>query len=136
MDNPETERARLRVGGTPMHVAAVNDHVDMMKWLIEQGSRINAKDGFGNVPMHYMAIHGRTDAMKWLKENGADINAKNNQNERPIHWATVAGHVDAVEWLKANGSEPANLIIGLGVITSGIAFLALTAFRRSKKGKK
>ncbi|MBT7028967.1 MAG: ankyrin repeat domain-containing protein, partial [Verrucomicrobia bacterium] len=36
-----------RVGGTPLHNAALEDHNEVAALLIDKGADVNANDGFG-----------------------------------------------------------------------------------------
>lgn len=42
-------------GKTPLHLAAINDHVTVVQWLLEQGADCNACDKAGWTPLHSAA---------------------------------------------------------------------------------
>ncbi len=51
---------------TPLHLAAREGHVEMVKYLVEHGAYIPAKDGLaGNIPLQDAK---REDVKEYLKE--------------------------------------------------------------------
>ncbi|MCA7010841.1 ankyrin repeat domain-containing protein [Wolbachia endosymbiont of Tribolium confusum] len=60
-------------GKTPLHFAAENSHVDIVKLLIEKGADVNAAGQDGRTPLHFAAENSHVDVVKLLIEKGADI---------------------------------------------------------------
>ena len=52
---------------TPMHIAAWNPSADILKYLIEQGGKINAKDQDGKTPYDYAKMYDFKDNMELLQ---------------------------------------------------------------------
>ncbi|KAI1275181.1 ankyrin [Xylaria sp. FL0933] len=63
-------------GGTPIHVAALQNNVSTLEALFglcnRQLDALDAADNFGWTPLHRAAYHGAKDAMRWLLSKGAD----------------------------------------------------------------
>ena len=64
---------------TALHFAAGFSHLDIVKYLIEQGLDPNEKDFVGNTPLMYCLRRGGPDdsetveTLRYLLENGAKI---------------------------------------------------------------
>lgn len=44
--------AKKSDGWTPLHLAAANGYLDVVKFLVEQRAEVNAKDTFWSTPVH------------------------------------------------------------------------------------
>jgi ankyrin repeat protein len=42
----------IRLGTTPLHIAAGHGHFDIVKILVENGANVNVKDLMGFTPLH------------------------------------------------------------------------------------
>lgn len=60
---------------TPMHVAAANNYISVLKLLIERGAAVNPADIDNWLPIHAAACWGHLEALEILFENGGDIEA-------------------------------------------------------------
>ena len=56
-----------------MHHACEEGHVEVAKWLNEQGARVDVTDNDGKQPMHHACEEGHVEVAKWLKEQGARV---------------------------------------------------------------
>eukprot|EP00899_Mesostigma_viride_P010377 jgi/Mesvir1/19340/Mv10398-RA.1 len=91
----------------PLHVAAENGNVDIMKLLIDANADINLPDGDGATPLHWASAHNGVDAVKLLL--GLHCNptvADNYLHDLPLHWAAAKGHVKVASLLVSAGSNP------------------------------
>lgn len=64
-------------GWTPLHYAATNGHLDVMRLLLDSHAYIDAASPNGSTPLMMAAMYGTTDAVKLLLEAGADPTLKN-----------------------------------------------------------
>ncbi|KAG0618646.1 hypothetical protein M758_4G081200 [Ceratodon purpureus] len=83
---------------TPLHKAAANNHVEILKFLLEwQGeekAELEAKNMYGETPLHLAAKNGSTEAVKLLLKYNAFKEAKANNGMTPLHlavWFSVRG---------------------------------------------
>jgi uncharacterized membrane protein YhaH (DUF805 family) len=74
-------------GETPLHWAVKNkSNIEIVKYLIGQGTDINAKDNNNVTPLH-RATRLNVEIVKYLIEQGANINATTISGNTPLHWA-------------------------------------------------
>ncbi|KRY00231.1 Ankyrin repeat domain-containing protein 49 [Trichinella pseudospiralis] len=73
---------------TPLHRAAYNNHVSVIKVLLSNGADISAQTEDGWQPLHCAARWGNLESVKILLHMGkADINARSNSGLTPLHIA-------------------------------------------------
>lgn len=89
---------------TPLHFAAMNNHIDTAEMLISKGANVNAKDFDGNTPLHLAASGGNPEMCKLLIEKGAEVNAKNTEGRTPLDLAAAGGHRQTAELLIDKGA--------------------------------
>jgi ankyrin repeat protein len=70
-----------RPGWTPLHYAATNGHIAMMRLMLEQSAYIDAEAPNGNTPLMMAAQYASPLAVKLLLEEGADPNLKNHAGQ-------------------------------------------------------
>ena len=102
-----------------MKFASENSHLELFKWLKENGAHLD-EDAIANASRYghfeivkwlrenrapwderaikYASRHGHFEIVKWLKENGAPW------DERAISRASIGGHFEIVKWLRKNGA--------------------------------
>ena len=76
-------------GSTPLIVAALFDHTEAARLLIENGAKVNAKNNEGSTALLTAAFLCRTETVKLLLDKDAEVNAKNNTGQTPLD--SVAG---------------------------------------------
>ncbi|XP_068728378.1 transient receptor potential cation channel subfamily A member 1-like [Montipora capricornis] len=63
-------------GWTPLHLAAMNNHADVVKYLLEKGASVDPRDKQRRTPLFLAAERGGTEAVKILISSGANVRAK------------------------------------------------------------
>lgn len=80
-------------GTTAVHAAARNDHIDMLKIMIEKGVDVNITEDApaesGSTPLHSACIYGNGEVAKLLMDAGADDTLANVNGETPAHVAVM-----------------------------------------------
>jgi len=94
-----------KYGQTALHVAALNNQMDVAKLLIENKADVNAKANNGSTPLHLAAGKGNTDVVVLLLASNADVNAVDNEGWSPMHSAVLYGHIDVEALLSKNGGK-------------------------------
>ena len=97
-----------KTGWTPLHYAASNGHVAVIKLLIENHAYIDAESPNGSTPLMMAAMYGTVDSVKLLLDEGADPSLKNQKGLTALEFARTAERVDSLQVLeKATRSKRA-----------------------------
>ena len=104
------------------------DYPDVVRYLLDNGADIKAKDELGNTPLHGAiysmlpwstvepkdkktkafkdaAIANAMTIAKVLISRGADINARSKSANTPLHVAVDTGNIEITELLISQGAE-------------------------------
>ncbi|ERE91589.1 protein phosphatase 1 regulatory subunit 12A-like protein [Cricetulus griseus] len=65
-------------------MACIDDNVDMVKFLVENGANINQPDNEGWIPLHAAASCGYLDIAEFLIGQGAHVGAVNSEGDTPL----------------------------------------------------
>ncbi|XP_055349678.1 transient receptor potential cation channel subfamily A member 1-like [Paramacrobiotus metropolitanus] len=78
-------------GLTPLHRAAIYNHVDLIEILIQTGAPVDAQDKTGNTPLISAATRAAEEAILELIYRGADVTIKNNDKKNFLHYVIIGG---------------------------------------------
>jgi uncharacterized protein len=93
---PRVDMANHR-GETPLYAAALHEHEDLFKFLVEKGANPSNEDNEGNNLIHLAAKAGHVSVINMLhKQDEIDINKANDHGQTPLALAVMGGHIDAV----------------------------------------
>lgn len=105
IDWPKTKvESRNARDESPLMMAALKGHLDVVKKLIERDADIN-KPGWA--PLHYAATGGHLAIMELLLENHAFIDAESPNGTTPLMMAAHYGSPAAVKLLLEAGADTA-----------------------------
>lgn len=65
---------------TPLHLACLHGHLEVVKVLLVFGGKLNATDNDNNTPLHCAAMRGHSSVVRWLLNSSPDIGARNCLN--------------------------------------------------------
>jgi ankyrin repeat protein len=73
-------------GGTPLHIAAISDQVEIANLLVFKGAHVDAKakDKHGGTPLHWAAFFGKTKMVRMLIDCSAKLDSKDNHGFTPL----------------------------------------------------
>ena len=99
----------LNSGGTSLIRAARFHEVEMVRYLVNEGANVNAKDSHGETALHVGSRGEFTQSreiLEFLIESGADPNAQNNAGETPVHTVVRSyGSFERIVALKRAGAD-------------------------------
>jgi len=89
-------------GWAPLHYAATGGHLAVMELLLEQHAFIDAESPNGTTPLMMAAHYGSPAAVKLLLEAGADTAMKNQLGMTAIDFARRGNRPDSLEMISAH----------------------------------
>jgi uncharacterized protein len=95
-------------GFSVLGFAAYFGHVDLVKWLLEQGAEVNRKsqNAMMVAPLHSAVSTQHVEIARLLLAHGADANLPQEQSIRPIHQSAHNGDVVITRLLLEHGADP------------------------------
>jgi hypothetical protein len=102
--NPNWRETRSWYYWSPLHVAAVDGHLDVVDTLVKAGADVNMADWDQWTPLHYAAYQGRPKHVKVarrLLDAGADVYEQTWNGKTPLALARAYNNTDAVAVLEA-----------------------------------
>ena len=84
---------------TALHVAAQENHAEVVEVLIDAGADIEAKNEKGSSPLHRACSEGALDTVKLLVKAGAGVRVADNRGETCLMYAVYRGHTETVRTL-------------------------------------
>lgn len=91
--NPGLVSERDARGRSPLHLASVGGHRDVIEFLVGSGANLDAADELGLTPLHLAAAEGKADAVDLLLMKGADPKAASRDGRTLMHRAAAGGLV-------------------------------------------
>ncbi|KAJ7311918.1 hypothetical protein JRQ81_006238 [Phrynocephalus forsythii] len=92
-------------GQTPLHIAALHGHADLVSLLIKHGARLEAKDANCAVPLHLACQSGHLPVVQYLIEANAKQNKKDIYGNTPLMYACLNGYQEVVAFLLQHGAS-------------------------------
>jgi ankyrin repeat protein len=102
--HPEHVNASGGYERTPIHVAAIAGHADILSLLVERGADLEGQGVFGGTPLYRASWDGKVEAGQSLLDLGADVNAGDRGGWTPLFPAAMNGHVEFVRMLLKRGA--------------------------------
>ncbi|XP_067129565.1 uncharacterized protein [Centruroides vittatus] len=92
-------------GWTPTHLAAANNHVEIVKFLAREGAHVSALDPSGYTALHTAAMQGHKDCIEVLLEAEANVDCVTSDGFTPLHLSALNNHVECCKVLLAWGAS-------------------------------
>jgi ankyrin repeat protein len=94
-----------RNGRTPMHYAALDGNLEVVKLFLKYNAKVNPNDNDGYTPLHYAAINGHLEVVQHIVKHSANVNQINNRVNSPVYYALLKGHIRVVLYLVEQGVD-------------------------------
>ncbi|WP_333023560.1 ankyrin repeat domain-containing protein [Wolbachia endosymbiont of Pentidionis agamae] len=94
---------KLLPRGLPLHDAAADNRLEIVKLFLEYGADPNVD--YGGTPLYFAASRGRLEVIDLLLKNGADPNIGGTLGT-PMTAAMADGHIRVVKYLLEYGIDP------------------------------
>lgn len=92
-------------GWTPLIYAATSGHDDLVRWLLGEGSEINAVSPNGTTALMMAVRENRYSTALLLIARGADVNRRNENGASALDWAKRNDDAPMTERLKRAGAR-------------------------------
>ena len=93
-------------GCTPLHYAAKNGQVEVVRELLRSGADPSACDQDTESVLMWASAAGQTEVVRLILDAGADVNAITDLDGTALRWAAKHGHLETVKVLLEAGANP------------------------------
>ncbi len=93
------------VGAQPLHFAATNGDVELVKLLLDRGAAINAATQDGWTALHFACLRGDEGLVQLLLDRGAVVSMTTKSGLSALSIATSEGDPEIVELLLDRGAS-------------------------------
>ena len=101
---------------TPLIIAAQENHIHIVKYLISQGADLNAADHNGECSLHVATSYNCPEVLRLLLQHKASHRLGTKAGETLLHYAAQYGNIECLEVLllfSLEGINPENRITGI-----------------------
>ena len=95
-----------KVGSTPLMIAAGNDKLRAVKYLLEQGADSSLQDNKGWNVLHYASRVGNLEVIELMLSHVPSINSRTKEGATPLMIAAGNEKLQAVQFLLEQGADP------------------------------
>lgn len=105
-NNPDLVFASNNNGRYALEMAAQTGQVEIVKFLLDNGAKINQQNQYGVSALHMASIYGgSTGLIQLLLDRGAQINIRNSRNLTPLNYALFGRQKEIADILLDNKAE-------------------------------
>jgi ankyrin repeat protein/L-ascorbate metabolism protein UlaG (beta-lactamase superfamily) len=103
--DPALLNSKTEDGRTPLHVAVMGGHQELMEFLIQEGANIDALDNEERTPLLNAIIFKKPELAHILIKRGADVKIKSKEGANAIIYALFFGPEDLIEPILDSGQD-------------------------------
>ena len=93
-------------GCAPLYLAALNNHIDVCRYLILRGADLECRDANWWTPLHVAVMKGNFEVAGLLLRRGADPNLQVREGWTPLHISVFNQHLRLSHLLLKYGADP------------------------------
>lgn len=99
---------------TPLHIAALNGHEQMVSFFLRMGANPESKNHMGRMPLHVAVSHNQVKVAELFLARGANPFVCTKDNKYPMDFATSQGMIKLLgkyeeQFIKKNINDPTKL---------------------------
>ncbi|KAN0128635.1 hypothetical protein V8E53_013554 [Lactarius tabidus] len=102
---PQYASARGGLCGTALHAASFKGHLQVVRYLLQHGVDVNARDSGQETPLLLASFQGRGDVVQCLLDYGANVDLRDQFLNTPLNLAASWRHVDVVRLLLEHNAD-------------------------------
>jgi ankyrin repeat protein len=102
---PQYASARGGLCGTPLHAASFEGHLQVVRYLLQHGVDVNARDSGEDTSLLLASWKGHRDIVQCLLDHGADLELRDQFLYTPLHLAAFYQQVDSVRVLLEHNAD-------------------------------
>jgi ankyrin repeat protein/L-ascorbate metabolism protein UlaG (beta-lactamase superfamily) len=106
-ENPALVREPDTAQSLPLHLAALNGHIEAVRLLVEHGADVSAPDRERTTPLICACMRGHREVAEFLLGRGATVAERDDLGKTPLLAAVTSGNLDLVELLVEKGANVA-----------------------------
>ena len=92
-------------GSTPLLLATYYGHLEVAKFILENGAEVDAKDSSGNTALMGVCFKGYKEIAEVLVRSGANVNHVNSMGATSLIYAATFNQVGIAKILLENGAD-------------------------------
>lgn len=123
---PALLNSKAEDGRTPLHVAVMGGHKELVEYLIQEGANIDAQDKDGRTPLLNAIMFKKSDLARTLIKKGADVKIKCKEGANAIIYALFFGPEDLIEPILDSGQDVNEIYQGGTTLMQGAAAMSHT----------
>ena len=104
-DKYKVQRFKAISGMTSLHLASLNQHKAIVKFLVKNGAIVNNSDSRNRCPLWYACDVGSADIVKLLIKGGANVALNYDDQTTLLEHAVYSGLADVVKELAKGGAD-------------------------------
>eukprot|EP00746_Dinoflagellata_sp_MGD_P166081 gnl/MRDRNA2_/MRDRNA2_95757_c0_seq1.p1 gnl/MRDRNA2_/MRDRNA2_95757_c0~~gnl/MRDRNA2_/MRDRNA2_95757_c0_seq1.p1 ORF type:complete len:383 (-),score=122.56 gnl/MRDRNA2_/MRDRNA2_95757_c0_seq1:165-1313(-) len=125
------------LGWTALHYAVKDGSSEIVKLLIEQQAKVNAKDIDGRQPLMVACEAGKLETAKLLCKKGVEVDARDKQNRTALMYACLNTYEEVATWLlKKQNADPHIKDVSQESPLSIAEDMGMIAFKNMIKGRR
>lgn len=102
LKNLDMIQLKDRNGNTPLHIAVMFGHKELVRLLIDYGANVNERNNIHSTPLHMTRNLG---IARELIDNDAEIDAVDHEKITPLHLACRSGDIETAVLLIHHGAN-------------------------------